>query len=224
MKLYQLKNKLVLRLAPKAGEFLKAYSSNTLDRPRNAFLDIQGKIVATFDQCLLNDDEVLIVIEKQFLNRVQTHLKVYLSLSDVNLNLKDTLIYYDLEGDWQTQAPDLVIREKGGSLVLTDRKINSNVSDEDFTLWRLKNNSPIQGIDYDEELLLNVGEEEFISFTKGCYLGQEIIARVHHRSKPPKRLVVRAKSECSPEEWVRATSKVLDPETKTHLGFVFLKV
>ena len=68
MKLYRLNNKLVLRLTPKAGEFLKAYSSNTLGKPRNAFLDIQGKIIATFDQCPLNDDEVFIVIEKQFLN------------------------------------------------------------------------------------------------------------------------------------------------------------
>ena len=48
----------------------------------------------------------------------------------------------------------------------------------------------LPGIDYDRQMLLNLGDESFVSYTKGCFLGQEIVARVKHRGKPPKKLVV----------------------------------
>ena len=41
-------------------------------------------------------------------------------------------------------------------------------------------------VDDDEELLLNIFPDGYVSYTKGCYLGQEIIARVHYRAKPSK--------------------------------------
>jgi aminomethyltransferase len=38
-------------------------------------------------------------------------------------------------------------------------------------------------------ILLETGRDEAISYTKGCYLGQEIIARIHWRGQPAKRLM-----------------------------------
>jgi len=35
---------------------------------------------------------------------------------------------------------------------------------------------------------LNLDQHTYISFEKGCYTGQEIVARMHYRSKPKKRL------------------------------------
>lgn len=35
---------------------------------------------------------------------------------------------------------------------------------------------------------LRYDERQYVSFTKGCYTGQEIVARMHYRSKPKKRL------------------------------------
>lgn len=37
-------------------------------------------------------------------------------------------------------------------------------------------------------ILLEAGLDEAVSYTKGCYLGQEIIARIHWRGQPAKRL------------------------------------
>ena len=58
-------------------------------------------------------------------------------------------------------------------------------------MFRLKHGIPVHGADYDREMLLNLNDLSYVSFEKGCFLGQEIIARVHHRGKPPKKLVVR---------------------------------
>jgi len=69
---------------------------------------------------------------------------------------------------------------------------------------------------------LNVSENDFVSFTKGCFLGQEPIAKVHHRSRPTWKMVVRFEDESSVEEKVKMTSKTSDPGTGRILGFVFV--
>ena len=165
MRTCRLENKWVIRVKNKAEDFLKAYSSNTTDRPRNAFVNIKGQIVATFDQLRLSGEEVLIIIEKQFFERIQSHLKKFLALSDTVLVPENARVYYDLDGDYPIKPGEFQIPEKTGRLILTHREILPNISDEEFTLFRLKNNLPFQGVDYDEELLLNVADEEWVSYT-----------------------------------------------------------
>jgi tRNA-modifying protein YgfZ len=51
-----------------------------------------------------------------------------------------------------------------------------------FNLLRLEAGHPEYGIDMDENIiLLEAGLEKAVSYTKGCYLGQETIAKIHHR-------------------------------------------
>ena len=40
----------------------------------------------------------------------------------------------------------------------------------------------------ENNILLEAGFEKAISYTKGCYLGQEVIARIHWRGQPAKQL------------------------------------
>lgn len=55
---------------------------------------------------------------------------------------------------------------------------------EAFNLLRIEAAVPEYGIDMDEDIiLLETGLESAVSYTKGCYLGQEPIARIHHRGK-----------------------------------------
>jgi folate-binding protein YgfZ len=57
------------------------------------------------------------------------------------------------------------------------------VSDDAITAARIENAYPVFGIDMTEETIpLEAGiESRAISFTKGCYVGQEVIIRVLHR-------------------------------------------
>ena len=90
-------------------------------------------------------------------------------------------------------------------------------------MFRLKNRIPIQGVDYNDDMVLNVDEHDFVSYTKGCFLGQEPVAKVHNRSKPTWKLAVRYEDELSDEEKAKMTSKILDPQTKRAMGFVFVR-
>jgi len=56
-------------------------------------------------------------------------------------------------------------------------------------ILRLEAGIPRYGIDFDEEnLLIEVGLEDFYSYTKGCYLGQEVIERIRSRGHVNKKL------------------------------------
>ncbi len=63
------------------------------------------------------------------------------------------------------------------------------VSDEAFEIARIDAGIPREPRDVNENnILLEAGFEDAVSYTKGCYLGQEIIARIHWRGQPAKRL------------------------------------
>lgn len=58
-----------------------------------------------------------------------------------------------------------------------------------FEALRIEAGLPWPGHEITSDVILNeLGREEFVSFTKGCYIGQEIVARIKHRAHPPRLL------------------------------------
>ena len=64
------------------------------------------------------------------------------------------------------------------------------VGDDAHNVLRMEAGVPRYGIDFSEEnLLLEVGIDHAVSFTKGCYLGQEVVERIRSRGHVNKKLV-----------------------------------
>lgn len=60
---------------------------------------------------------------------------------------------------------------------------------EALEIARLEAAIPREGVDVNENnILLEAGYDKAVSYTKGCYLGQEIIARIHYRGQPARQL------------------------------------
>ncbi len=63
------------------------------------------------------------------------------------------------------------------------------ISNDLYETLRIESGIPKYGIDMDEETVVpEVGLEDAISYNKGCYIGQEVIARIHFRGKVAKKL------------------------------------
>ncbi|MEO6334646.1 MAG: glycine cleavage T C-terminal barrel domain-containing protein [Pyrinomonadaceae bacterium] len=63
------------------------------------------------------------------------------------------------------------------------------ISDQLFETLRIESGMPIYGRDVDENTIVpEIGIDDAISYTKGCYIGQEIIARIHFRGHVAKKL------------------------------------
>ncbi len=64
------------------------------------------------------------------------------------------------------------------------------VGEEAQNILRVEAGVPRYGVDFTEDnLLLEVGLDHAVSFTKGCYLGQEVVERVRSRGHVNKKLV-----------------------------------
>jgi len=80
----------------------------------------------------------------------------------------------------------------GNGEALDEQPAGEEVSEEEFERWRIESRIPRWGAEIDEKILpAEAGlDETHISFTKGCYPGQEPIARQHYRGKVNRRLRV----------------------------------
>ncbi len=239
MKLYRL-NAVCLLLKPGADKFIQSYTTQTPIAPRGAFLDTKGKAVAVYDRVRLDADSSMLVVAASVRDRLKAHLKGFLFLTDTALTDLPYAVYWDLEqpshGAAGPQAVEATqaqtdsaaemsgwsIARSAGTIRILREPVEAGVSEEDFKRFRVLNGLALQGEDYDDPMLLNLGDEELVSFTKGCYLGQEIMARVHYRSRPPLKLTAVRASECPAELRDRLTSRVKDADAGEDRGFVFL--
>ena len=80
----------------------------------------------------------------------------------------------------------------GGEEVLDERPQGDEVSEEELERWRIEAGIPRWGRELNDRILpAEAGlTETHVSFTKGCYPGQEPIARQHYRGKLNRRLRV----------------------------------
>ncbi|GIU81471.1 MAG: hypothetical protein D6687_03015 [Acidobacteria bacterium] len=64
------------------------------------------------------------------------------------------------------------------------------ISDGVYEIIRIEAGEPRYGVDMDESTVVpELGFENLISYKKGCYIGQEIIARIHFRGHIAKQLM-----------------------------------
>lgn len=86
---------------------------------------------------------------------------------------------------------DLLI-EADKSAAITQQLIDAGaqlVSLETAETLRIEAGIPLHGVDMDEtNVVLETNLDDAISYTKGCYLGQEIIVRIKHRGHVAKKL------------------------------------
>ena len=110
------------------------------------------------------------------------------------------------------------------------------ISNDTFETLRIEAGVPRYGIDMDEtNVVTETTLDDAVSFTKGCYLGQEIIIRIKHRGHVAKKLtgVVLADSTPVPrnskivasdgKEIGRVTSSVFSPRLDRAIALGYLK-
>ena len=207
LRLYKLTDT-VLSIKGNASGFLNGITSNVLEAPLNAFLNQHGRIIATFRQQKISDDKFLISVPAIAVDNLLKHLERYVKLSHVSIAPSDQWCY---------------INADTAQTVWSSENHADSTSDGAFTLFRLNRNIPLMGIDYQaDEFILNVHEYDYVSYDKGCFLGQEPVAKVHNRAQPSRKLIVAFEDQCPSEEAAKMTSKVLDPASGRPRGFLFV--
>jgi tRNA-modifying protein YgfZ len=164
---------------PDAEDFLQRMVSNDVaaaDRCDALLLTPKARIVAPLRIVRRAPDDFLLLTEPELGDSVRAQLLRARFAAKVEIEPEQ-------HDSW------LVL---GADEVLDERPPGDDASEDDVERWRIESRIPRWGRELDESILpAEAGlDETHISFTKGCYPGQEPIARQHYRGKVNRRLRV----------------------------------
>ena len=214
-----------------AQKFLQGYTTCDLDElppgkaSAGAICNIKGRMVCNFLLCR-EEDGFLLRIHRNLIEPVIAFLGKYIVFSKASLvDRTDTLHCYGLtaEGDNFPQAQSGITPTSDGLLIKVSEAPR-------FELWSTEpqkaSGEPQQwlqaelseGIAWVDESsteeyipqMFNLQALDGISFSKGCYLGQEIVARMQYRGELKNRLHI-GESETP----LTTGTKILNPKGKS---------
>ena len=90
----------------------------------------------------------------------------------------------------ETMGYDLLVAEEDQEYWTRIAASVAMISSEQFESRRIGGGQPSFPAEINEETILSeTGPQAAVSFTKGCYVGQEVVARIDSRGRPPRRLI-----------------------------------
>jgi folate-binding protein YgfZ len=205
---------------PDAADYLNRMLSNDVlalgpgDACDALLLTAKARIIAPLRVLRRSDDDFLLSTEPELGQR-----------------LRDELLRFRFAAKAEIEPEEheawLVL---GGQDVLDARPEGVEVDEDELERWRIEAGIPRWGAELDETILpAEAGlTETHVSFTKGCYPGQEPIARQHYRGKVNRRLRVLEVEAAQPGDEIRLGKKVIGRVTSAvpgrALGYVRVEV
>ena len=194
-----LKNRALLKISGSdAEEFLQNQFTNDikkLDRKKvqfNAYCQHQGKVIAFFWVMRMGED-FLLSFPDELLEKIENRLKIFVIMSDViienvtNVLSQTGLINESSPNEFRINDELAVVIEdsNGQSVELAENHIAWEKAYLDSHLPEIYNVTSEKLVPQ----MLNLDINELgVSFSKGCYPGQEVVARLHYLGSAKRRL------------------------------------
>jgi len=187
-----------------------------LDVVPGAFCNVKGRVILDFLALVVTQDRVILRVSADLLDLITSHLAKYLMFSKAELQPRTHpprgLMGSAAHAACDLSTPTMPERAQEGAtgwVIRLDTEISLLIPDSDA------DGSGADAIDENEAFLrawqsaecsrgearirastsekylpqdLNYDLAGWVSFDKGCYTGQEIIARLHWRGRPKRRL------------------------------------
>ena len=196
---FHLKNRALLRVSGSDAEtFLQGQLSNDISKldalsvQLNAYCQHQGKILALF-WVTKNEDSYFLSYPLDLLEAIKPRLQMFIIMSDVVIE-DITKDYIQVGSIGESHKKALVIDDKL-SLIIAGKQDINKFNMESIDHWDkacIDSFLPEIFSITSEKLvpqMLNLDIDEFgVNFSKGCYPGQEVVARLHYLGSAKRRL------------------------------------
>ena len=196
-----LDNRALIKLTGKDSEsFLQSQLSNDVNKLDNSSIQLsaycqhQGKILVLF-WLLRSKDDFLLSFPLDLIETVKNRLQMFILVSDVKI--EDVTEKYLQLGLINENKADAYVLNDQLSLMLVDSQSAEKFTFASRQYWDkacIDNLIPeVNSITTEKFVpqMLNLDIDEIgLSFTKGCYPGQEVVARLHYLGKAKRRLFV----------------------------------
>jgi tRNA-modifying protein YgfZ len=196
---FHLKNRSLLRVSGSDAEaFLQGQLSNDINKldalsvQLNAYCQHQGKILALF-WVMKHKDSFFLSFPSDLIESIKSRLQMFVIMSDVVIE-DMTKDYIQVGVIDETHQKALFINDKLSLIIAQKQNINefSMQSIEHWNMACVDSFLPEIFSITSEKLvpqMLNLDIDEFgVNFSKGCYPGQEVVARLHYLGSAKRRL------------------------------------
>jgi folate-binding protein YgfZ len=217
---------------PDAADYLQRMVSNDVEAlaPGDAcdalLLTAKARVIAPLRVLRRADDDFLLLTEPELGDRLRAELvrMRFAAKAEIEPEVHTSTLVFGArpEGgisnaDYAREAWEVLDAELDGE----------RLSDEQLERLRIEAGTPRFGSEIDDRVLpAEAGlTERAVSFTKGCYPGQEPIARQHYRGKVNRRLrVLEIEGQVAPETEVRLGDKAVGRVTSSVPGLALAYV
>ncbi len=196
-----LDNRALLKITGKDSKsFLQSQLSNDVNKLDNSSIQLsaycqhQGKILVLF-WLLRSKDDFLLSFPLDLIETVKNRLQMFILVSDVKI--EDVTEKYLQLGLINENKADAYVLNDQLSLMLVDSQSAEKFTFASRQYWDkacIDNLIPeVNSLTTEKFVpqMLNLDIDEIgVSFTKGCYPGQEVVARLHYLGKVKRRLFV----------------------------------
>jgi len=194
MMIYQLNNRSLIKISGNDAEsFLQGQFSNDVKKIAensiqvNAYCQHQGKIIGLL-WVFKKEDNFYISLPSEVSKSIVARLNMFKLMSEINI--EDVTNVFNQYGTID-DGKSLKITNNLGLLV-SEQTVDASPETSFWKLECIKNNLPEIYLSNQEKFIpqmLNLDIDDFgVSFTKGCYPGQEVVARMHYLGKAKRRL------------------------------------
>ena len=181
-----------------AEEFLQNQFSNDIKKldnynlQINAYCQHQGKIIALF-WVIRTDNSFLLSFPIDLLEKVISRLQMFVIMSDVLIeNASEEFSQIGLIDEKVEEG--YLINERMSLLITSPKEqiVKNSTIDDEWTKASIDCQLPEVFLSTSEKFvpqMLNLDIDEFgVNFSKGCYPGQEVVARLHYLGEAKRRL------------------------------------
>ena len=167
-----------------------------------SFCNVQGRVMASsFIQG--RNDQYDLILSSEIADDLKNHLQRYVLRSKVLIEKSETKAFGVFKSDVNENSEQFrsLKNDPERMLVLSNQvpeSIDRFITSEEWIRCDIQKMIPIINKENTEKFIpqmLNLDILDAVSFSKGCYTGQEVVARVQHRGKIKQRMF-KFKIEC----------------------------
>tara|TARA_B100001741_G_scaffold47319_1_gene35248 strand:+ start:97 stop:885 length:789 start_codon:yes stop_codon:yes gene_type:complete len=177
-----------------------------------SFCNVQGRVIASaFIQC--EGDHYDLILSSELVEDLCNHLQRYILRSRVEIQESEKLVYGIFSKDIVNNQESFKTLSNNPERMLALKNrvpecIENLITSEEWIEHDIKEMIPIINKGSSEKFIpqmLNLDILNAVSFSKGCYTGQEVVARVQHRGKIKQRMF---KIKTNSENLISAGSEI----------------
>ena len=184
-----------------AGELLQGQMTQDVRKLEDekihitSFCNVQGRVIASsFIQ--ERNDQYDLILSSEIIDDLENHLQRYILRSKVFIEQSHEKTFGAYKSDINEDSKECRSLKNDPKRVLTlssqvPESIDNFITSEEWIRCDIENSIAIINKESTEKFIpqmLNLDILDAVSFSKGCYTGQEVVARVQHRGKIKQRM------------------------------------